>query len=61
LTHTWFGQLESHSKLKVLEDCPDQGWEGAPDAWVAIDPAFKVSPMRHQFFLLVHAFLAHAI
>ena len=28
------------SKLKRLEDCPNQGWEGAPDAWVEIDSAF---------------------
>jgi len=28
------------SKLKRREDCPHQGWEGAPDAWVEIDPAF---------------------
>ena len=28
------------SKLKRREDCPLQGWEGAPDAWVEIDPAF---------------------
>ena len=28
------------SKLKRREDCPRQGWEGAPDAWVEIDPAF---------------------
>ena len=29
-----------HSSLKRLEDCPKQGNEGAPDAWVEIDPAF---------------------
>ena len=28
------------SNLKRLEDCPLQGWEGAPDAWVEIDLAF---------------------
>lgn len=28
------------SNLKRLEDCPNQGWEGAPEAWVEIDPAF---------------------
>jgi len=28
------------SKLKRREDCPHQGSEGAPDAWVEIDPAF---------------------
>ena len=28
------------SKLKRREDCPRQGWEGAPDAWVEIDSAF---------------------
>jgi tRNA-Thr(GGU) m(6)t(6)A37 methyltransferase TsaA len=28
------------STLKRREDCPHQGWEGAPEAWVEIDPAF---------------------
>ena len=28
------------SKLKRRKDCPHQGWEGAPDAWVEIDSAF---------------------
>ncbi len=28
------------SKLKRLEDCPRQGREGAPDAWLEMDPAF---------------------
>ena len=28
------------SKLKRREDCPKQGYEGAPDAWVEIEPAF---------------------
>lgn len=28
------------STLKRLEDCQKQNWEGAPDAWVEIDPAF---------------------
>jgi tRNA-Thr(GGU) m(6)t(6)A37 methyltransferase TsaA len=28
------------SSLKRREDCPHQGWEGAPDAWLEIDPAF---------------------
>ncbi len=28
------------SKLKRREDCPKQGCEGAPDAWVEIEPAF---------------------
>jgi tRNA (Thr-GGU) A37 N-methylase len=28
------------SKLKRLEDCPLQGSEGGPDAWVEIHPAF---------------------
>jgi len=28
------------SLLKSLEDCPKQGWEGAPDAWLEIDPLF---------------------
>ena len=28
------------SILKRRSDCPKQGYEGAPDAWVEIDPAF---------------------
>jgi tRNA-Thr(GGU) m(6)t(6)A37 methyltransferase TsaA len=28
------------SNLKGREDCPHQGWEGAPDAWLEIAPAF---------------------
>jgi tRNA-Thr(GGU) m(6)t(6)A37 methyltransferase TsaA len=28
------------SKLNRREDCPKQGYEGAPDAWVEIEPAF---------------------
>lgn len=28
------------SKLKTLEECPKQGQEGAPDAWIEIDTAF---------------------
>ena len=28
------------SKLKRREDCPKQGYEGAPDAWVEVDSAF---------------------
>lgn len=28
------------SSLKRREDCPKQGYEGAPDAWVEIEPAF---------------------
>ena len=28
------------SSLKSLQDCPKQGWEGAPDAWLEIDPVF---------------------
>ena len=28
------------SPLKSLDDCPKQGSEGAPDAWLIIDPAF---------------------
>ncbi len=28
------------SKLKRREDCPKQGYEGASDAWVEIEPAF---------------------
>ena len=29
-----------HSSLKSREGCPKQGWEGAPDAWLEIYPAF---------------------
>jgi tRNA-Thr(GGU) m(6)t(6)A37 methyltransferase TsaA len=28
------------SPLTSLDDCPKQGSEGAPDAWLIIDPAF---------------------
>jgi tRNA-Thr(GGU) m(6)t(6)A37 methyltransferase TsaA len=28
------------SPLRSREGCPKQGWEGAPDAWLEIDPAF---------------------
>lgn len=28
------------SRLESREDCPKQGWEGAPDAWLEIDSAF---------------------
>ncbi len=28
------------SWLRRREDCPHQGWEGAPDAWLEIDPVF---------------------
>jgi tRNA-Thr(GGU) m(6)t(6)A37 methyltransferase TsaA len=28
------------SSLNLLADCPKQGSEGAPDAWLVIDPAF---------------------
>ena len=28
------------SSLKRRENCPHQGWEGAPEAWLEIDPAF---------------------
>ena len=28
------------SKLKLREECPHQGWQGAPDAWLEIDPNF---------------------
>ncbi len=28
------------SSLKSSEGCPKQGWEGAPDAWLEIYPAF---------------------
>jgi tRNA-Thr(GGU) m(6)t(6)A37 methyltransferase TsaA len=28
------------SVLKTRADCPRQGWNGAPDAWLEIDPAF---------------------
>ncbi len=29
-----------HSSLRSREGCPKQGWEGAPDAWLEIYPAF---------------------
>jgi len=29
-----------HSPLKTLEDCPKQGREGAPDAWIEIYDSF---------------------
>jgi tRNA-Thr(GGU) m(6)t(6)A37 methyltransferase TsaA len=28
------------SVLKSRADCPKQGWDGAPDGWLEIDPAF---------------------
>ncbi|HWT80258.1 MAG TPA: tRNA (N6-threonylcarbamoyladenosine(37)-N6)-methyltransferase TrmO [Candidatus Methylomirabilis sp.] len=28
------------SPLRRREDCPHQGYEGAPEAWVELDPAF---------------------
>lgn len=28
------------SSLKRREDCPHQGWEGAPEAWLELDQAF---------------------
>lgn len=28
------------SSLVCLEDCPKQGFEGAPEAWLEIDPVF---------------------
>jgi len=28
------------SSLRSREGCPKQGWEGAPDAWLEIFPAF---------------------
>jgi tRNA-Thr(GGU) m(6)t(6)A37 methyltransferase TsaA len=30
-----------HSSLKSREECPRQGHEGAPDAWIEIDPAYS--------------------
>ena len=30
-----------HSRLVVKEDAPKQGSEGAPEAWVEIDPGFR--------------------
>ena len=29
------------SSLRSREGCPKQGWEGAPDAWLEIYPAFR--------------------
>lgn len=29
------------SSLKRREDCPHQGWEGAPEAWLEVDPVFE--------------------
>jgi len=29
-----------HSSLKQRANAPRQGWEGAPDAWIEISPAF---------------------
>ncbi len=29
-----------HSSLRSSEGCPKQGWEGGPDAWLEIYPAF---------------------
>jgi tRNA-Thr(GGU) m(6)t(6)A37 methyltransferase TsaA len=31
------------SSLKFRAECPKQGWLGAPDAWLDIDPAFTDS------------------
>jgi tRNA-Thr(GGU) m(6)t(6)A37 methyltransferase TsaA len=31
------------SSLQRREDAPRQGYEGAPDAWIEIDPAFAVA------------------
>jgi tRNA-Thr(GGU) m(6)t(6)A37 methyltransferase TsaA len=28
------------STLRALVDAPRQGWEGAPDAWLELDPAY---------------------
>ena len=33
------GQI--HSTLRALEDAPRQGTEGAPDAWLEVDPTFS--------------------
>jgi len=29
------------SSLRRREDCPHQGWEGAPEAWVEVDPVLE--------------------
>ena len=29
------------SPLRTLDEAPRQGWEGAPDAWIELDPAFE--------------------
>jgi tRNA-Thr(GGU) m(6)t(6)A37 methyltransferase TsaA len=34
----FIGQIQS--KLKDLSDCPKQGREGAPDAWIVIDDIY---------------------
>jgi tRNA-Thr(GGU) m(6)t(6)A37 methyltransferase TsaA len=33
------GQI--HSTLRAVEDAPRQGTEGAPDAWLEVDPTFS--------------------
>jgi tRNA-Thr(GGU) m(6)t(6)A37 methyltransferase TsaA len=44
------------SPLKSREDCPKQGWEGAPEAWLEIDAVFAdaldgLSPGQEIFVL----------
>jgi tRNA-Thr(GGU) m(6)t(6)A37 methyltransferase TsaA len=44
------------SPLKSREDCPRQGWEGAPEAWLEIDAVFAdaldgLSPGQEIFVL----------
>jgi L-fuculose-phosphate aldolase len=41
LALTIVGRVES--TLRALDDAPRQGDEGAPDAWLAIDPAFAAA------------------
>lgn len=45
-----------HSSLLSRKDCPRQGWHGAPEAWLEIDPAFAeglqgIAPGRELIIL----------
>ncbi len=45
-----------HSSLVSRQGCPRQGWEGAPEAWLEIDPAFAeglegIAPGRELIIL----------